>query len=255
MQKMAGFSLLELLSVLSVSSILLFSVYSLFFHQQQRQYEHQNLLKADENVRLAFHLLKKQIQVAGEASCARVDIPVIYGFSDVIRVEKAAYERANLAREMKNPHDAIAIAQKNLFEKGDVVLITDCVHADFFVVNTVNESATGQVIYPQHLSRSYGMDAQVMLWQVDTFYLAPSASDPSILALYQKTLSPEQPAKELVAGIDTLQVQYALSGHTANFVSANEVFDWKKVKGVSISLGIQGQFNIVIASAARQSRS
>lgn len=272
MQKMAGFSLLELLSVLAVSSILLFAVYTLFFHQQQRQYDHQHLLKADENFRLAFHLLKKQIQAAGEASCAPIDTPAIAGFSgqtlgwtpalpaqltgkvapnsDVIWIEKANYTRANLARGMKNENDVIEITQKQLFAQGDLILITDCVSADFFVAHEVSETTTGQRIYPQRLPRSYGIEAQIMRWQIDAFYLAPSATDASVLALYQKPLLPEHSAKELIAGVDTLKVQYAIPSDTPTFVSADAVKDWAQVKGVSVSLGVQNQplipFNIIL---------
>ncbi len=70
--RQAGFSLLELLLVLAASSTFLFAVYQLFFHQEQQYHHQQTVLAAQENTRLALHLLKKNLQAAGNAGCGSV---------------------------------------------------------------------------------------------------------------------------------------------------------------------------------------
>ncbi len=170
--------------------------------------------------------------------------------TDVIWVEKASYERANLTQTMRVASDPIYISQKKLFEIGDVVLIADCKHADLFTVNQVSEYSQGQILHPNQLSRHYGKDAQVMRWEIDSYYLAPHSQDPLVLALYQKKILPDTAAVELAFGFDTFNVEYALlSKHTPEFLKANTVLDWQKVTGLVLSIEtghLPSQLNIVL---------
>lgn len=241
-----GYSLLELLLVLAASSTFLFAIYQLFFHQQQQYHAQQDLLAMQENERLAFHILKKNMETAGEAGCGSIAHLIlhdhvkqapraIYEENSKIHIEKASYERTNVAQAMGSVHESIHMTQKNLFESGDILLISDCTHGDLFQANDVN----GYVLQHKGLSRIYGTDAQVMRWQVDTFYFTP--------ALYQKTILPDKPAIELVATLEDFDVEYAiLKNNTPLFLKAQEITDWADVRGVAFK-----HFNVVLYNASR----
>ncbi|MFA6037689.1 MAG: prepilin-type N-terminal cleavage/methylation domain-containing protein [Legionellales bacterium] len=246
MNKQAGFSLLELLLVLAASSTFLFAVYQLFFHQQQQYHLQQDLLQTQENSRLALHILKNNIETAGEAGCGSLENLIlhdhvghhpraIYEENSKIYIEKASYERSNLSQAMGFTYEPIYITQKNLFESGDILLISDCTHGDLFQVTDVN----GHVLQHNGLSRMYGMDAIVARWQVDTFYFKSG--------LYQKTLLPEKSAIELVSGIEDVDVRYGiLKNNTPVFLIAEDISDWDSVRGVAFK-----HFNVVLYNAAR----
>jgi prepilin-type N-terminal cleavage/methylation domain-containing protein len=241
MMRQAGFSLLELLLVLAASSTFLFAIYQLFFHHQQ-QYQQQLLLQSQENSRLALHVLKNNIQTAGAAGCNSLMERSIYEIDGKIHIEKAAYLRANLAQNMTYTFDPVYITQENLFKESDSLLISDCEHAEFFTVKQIKEGIQGQILYHDGLSRAYHPNAQVMRWQVDTYYVVPNESK---LALYQKTISPDTAAVELVSGLDDWVVEYAvLQNNTPTFLKAAQVNDWSKVRGVVIN-----DFNIVLYNA------
>lgn len=290
--KSAGFSLLEILCVLAISSLLLLAVYPLFFHQEQQYQQQNNMLIAQENTRLALHLLKKNIQTAGEAGCLSVadlklynhltDLPLelkiiqqyaIYGFdghangwtpslpaqltnvapqTDVIWVEKASYDRTHLARAMQHQNEAIYTRASALFQSEDILLIADCQHADLFQASYVQNTENGQVIYADALSRIYGTDAQVMRWEVDTYYIA-KGQDAS-LALFQKKLLPERKAVEQVSNLEGFEIAYALlSNQTPLFLNAAQVTHWPSVRGLLLTIKPQhaqpSQFNVVLFNA------
>jgi hypothetical protein len=176
--------------------------------------------------------------------------------TDVVWVEKASYERAHLARAMMHADDPVYITQKKLFEVDDVVLIADCTHADLFIINAIEEGEEGQTLHTGGLSRTYGADAQVMRWQVETYYLAPHSQDASQLALYQKILLPDTPAVELLLGLEDLSIEYGLLlNNTPTFLTASAVNDWAQVRGLLLYL--QGaalppaQLNVVLYNALR----
>lgn len=287
--KTKGFTLLELLIVLAASSLFLLAIHQLFFHHQQQYHQQKILLETQENYRISLHLLKNALQAAGEAGCQSVPLLVsnqvtyspvdlkilqgyaLYGFygheagwspalpnalmgkvmpnTDVVMVEKASYERANLAQAMIDLHAPIYTTQSQLFSKGDIALIVDCEYADLFVVNDMANGINGQIIYPNQLSRAYGVDAQVMRWQMDAYYLA--VHDDGTSGLYKKTLLPDLPAVEWVLGIDQFRVQYGvLVGGSAGFINADVIHQWADVRGLLLSVQtgeqLSSELNVVL---------
>ncbi|MGA2654493.1 MAG: prepilin-type N-terminal cleavage/methylation domain-containing protein [Gammaproteobacteria bacterium] len=256
MTKQAGFSLLELLLVLTISSLFLFSLYQLFFHQQQQYVDQQVLLQSQENSRLAAHLLKNQMQFAGEAGCGSLANLIlvdhishhpraIYEKNNKIYIEKASYERANLSQVMMDIFDPIYIQQEDLFAEDDIVLISDCTYADLFQIKQIKNNVQGQILYHTGLSRTYTQNAQIMRWQVDSFYVTTHKTAQDKFTLFQKTVLPDKPAIELVEKLDDWQVQYALlANNSPQFLSAEEVQQWADVRGIIIN-----HFNIIFYNA------
>lgn len=274
----AGFSLLEMMIVLTLSSTFVFAVYQLFFHQQQQYHHQQAMLVTQENTRLALHILQKNLSNAGEAHCQNpahlilenqvAHLPMelklfqghfLYGYhgdnnrwdpplpaqlahkvsnnTDVVVVEKASYARARLARAMLHAEDPIHLLEKNLFKAGEIVLIADCTHADLFMISPGSSADVLQHLPPENhslaLNHLYGLDAQVMRWQVDAFYLAPTSRDKTLMALYQYPLLPNGASVELVFGVENLAVEYALLQQGIPIFSrADDSLNWSEVRGV-----------------------
>jgi type IV pilus assembly protein PilW len=252
-----GFSLLELLMVAGLGSLFLLIVFQLFSYQQQEYHHQQALLITQENTRIALQLLQKNLQAAGEAGCqsgvdlllanqvAQLPMPIrllqgytVYGGqTEGIIVEKASYERSSLSQAMMHSDDPIYLTQKKIFNPGEIVLIADCTHADLFMISSIDQDHILQHITPAnhsaHLNHVYGLDAQVMRWQIDSYYISPSSRDENIWALYQHRLLPKQSTVELISGIHQFTVQYAfmLQG-VPEFLQANSVTDWTKLRGL-----------------------
>ncbi len=280
MANSAGFSLLELMIVLGLSSLVLLASQEFFTHAQQRYLAQQAVLRAQENTQLALQILHNALQTAGEAGClSSAQLPFtsqvrhlpiqltllpVTGFfghegrwqpplpyylahrpainTDVVLIEHAGYARAHLTKAMTTVQDPIHIPEQ-LFAAGDIVLIADCHRADLFKISAVQNEAKGQVL--QHLSPEnhsaalshvYAVDAQVMHWQIEAYYLAQSTRQAG-LALYRQSILPDSPPIELVAGIEKWAVNYVvLQNNQAQRVNAASIQDWQHVKAVGLEI-------------------
>lgn len=90
----------------------------------------------------------------------------------------------------------------------------------------------------------------VMPYSVSAFYIAPSAIDPSIPALWRQRLITEKEKavlrkEELLQGVESLQLRYGYDtnddGHPNYFLKANDasligVWDWSKVVNVRVGI-------------------
>jgi prepilin-type N-terminal cleavage/methylation domain-containing protein len=246
----AGFSLLEVLIVLAISSTFFLTIYTLFSHHE-KQYHHQEILfQREENHRLALHVLQKHLQQAGDAGCARggdlqitnhvAVLPrtvgllrgeILYAESEQVIIEKASYARSHLAYPMLQGIDPIAVNQANLFKTGDIVLIANCTRGDLVQIVHI---AGNQLFHHAHIDHLYGVDAQVMRWEIDGYYFVEK--DNETVSLYHKKLMPAQASVELVDNLQPMVIEYGLLAQgSAAFVSADKVSDWTSVRGLAIS--------------------
>lgn len=242
-----GFSLLETLIVLTISSIVLFAVLGIFSQHKSRGFFQNKILNEVENMQLLEHILQKNIQNAGEAGCQkgvnlilkshiepnRYDIRLLEGYAiyaekNSLWIEKASYARSHLQHPMQTPEDILTLENAKPFAEGDIVLIADCTHGDLFAITHVNGN---QISHAVALQRLYGVDAAIMHWQIDEYYIAAGYNQSP--ALFQRTILPKAHTLELVSDIQTFTPTFGiLKGTSALFLPAEDITHWQDVRGV-----------------------
>jgi hypothetical protein len=144
--------------------------------------------------------------------CARIkensEILVIYNIVNHI---------AFLKQAMANTDSTIEVIHKNGIRKKSMVLIGDCLQADIFIANEVAHEKifhekTPSTNTSSHLSKSYGVEAELAELQTVAYYLgtpARSKTTNSIsYSLYRDDLFHE--AEEITDGIIDFKIEYGL---------------------------------------------
>jgi type IV pilus assembly protein PilW len=174
--------------------------------------------------------------------------------TDIVRIKRGSASgihpigpMQSLTSELKLPP---ALAD-GLFSTDDILMVTDCEHADTFAASNVISATVGTPfiqlthdgtnnIVPPQLSTIYKEDAEVMKLINHTYYISNNTA--GIPSLYRMSMgnggsvTPE----ELVEGIEDMQLFYGEDtdddGILNNYKVSTDVGDWDKVVSVRIEL-------------------
>lgn len=155
----------------------------------------------------------------------------------------------------------IHIGNAGALQQFDVVVIADCSGSSIFQITNINTSGAGNNIVhntgigtpgntTSDLGKTYKNDAEILVLETVTYYIAPSALSTGNNSLWRKsgTKAPE----ELAEGVQDLQILYGEDTDidlTANkYVKANSVTNMKNVMSVQISLLMSTTDNNLVTS-------
>lgn len=255
-----GYSLLELMVAISLSLFLSMGMINIFIHNKNIYHLTQGLNTISTKARMAFHLLSHDIRMAGFIGCVRLidNLPLINSYltgDTSLVVWHKGYTTAklglpNLARyqkdsdailiqfldpntfpvkEAKSSH--IVLAHRVVFQPKDVLLISDCQHAEFTHWSNI------------HLTYSYQVDSEIGVFNKIIYYIADtgrkSETGQKIYALYRRNLNQSfyKPI-ELIEGIKRMTIRLGMqnSDGTLYYRNANEVKHWADARSVEIRL-------------------
>lgn len=143
----------------------------------------------------------------------------------------------------------IHINQPGPLKQFDVVVISDCSGSSIFQITNINTSGAGNNVVHNtgigtpgnattDLGKTYKNDAEILVLETVTYFIAPSALAAGNNSLWRKTGT--NAPQELAEGVDNLQVLYGEDTDadlTANkYVTANNVSNMKNVMSVRVSL-------------------
>lgn len=185
--------------------------------------------------------------------------------SDVLLLRKGSSDLARLTGNVDPDNANIQVFSNHTgFKKDDLLIVSDCETADLFRATSVSNSAdkvtiahasTGN-IRPK-LSKAYGVDADVMVFQVEEYFLRASgrtnqAGNP-IVSLFRRRNGAA--AEELVEGVADLRIRYGLDfpntdGAVDNYVDRAGVgVNWNRVLAVRLELLLESVEDNVITDA------
>jgi type IV pilus assembly protein PilW len=137
----------------------------------------------------------------------------------------------------------------------DLILISDCSHADLFRASAVNHGSTiahdNIANTGNQLSKAYADDAQLMPFDAHTYFIATGANaEPG---LYQHSFNSDT-ATLLAEGVENMQLLLAedTSGDQEPdvYVNATAVMDWEAVIGVRVGLLMRSDNNVAAEARA-----
>jgi len=223
-------SLMELLLAMSLSLlilILLTSVYLMLAQQRQQQVD---LIIVQDNLRTALQILRSDIQAAGYSGCARSYPDFSWGSTPILHLNQTQtvvqlwYRdyQADAVLELSKQTNHLEVSSEVKMNPNDMVLISDCRHAELFQVIHVSEKSGRQkLVSSLPLKYAYGEDAELGLMKLNTYSVEETgrhdAQGQSIRALY---LSSTWGAKqELVEGIEKMTLRSVLNDQGKQAVS------------------------------------
>jgi len=215
-----------------------------------------------ENVRLAYMVLRQRIQTAGYIGCAQLteDFPAplkksVYGLStDLQHKIKPGTDMIEVAQQDTLSADIIDMPSKNqiiisakpCFKKNDLLLISDCLHAQLIRVKDISISTVKhqQIITSDKRLPFKFERGQIGLWKRTRFYIRKTTRKDKqgrpIYGLYQEDKTGH--VEELVTDVEDMKIQYGLrTTKDIVYKNAETIQDWLKVRVVNIQLDFIGR--------------
>ncbi|WP_455201814.1 PilW family protein [Kaarinaea lacus] len=178
--------------------------------------------------------------------------------TDIIRIKRGSSTgihpvgpMTSLSAQIKLPPALAA----GVFSRDDILMVTDCEHADTFAASNVTSGstpgqpfveithdATNNIVTPM-LSTIYKEDAEVMKMINHTYYISNnSAGVPSLFRMTMGNAGSMTP-EELVDGIEDMQLLYGEDsdddGTPNRYVNSTLVTDWNNVISIRVELQIR----------------
>lgn len=254
-----GYSLIEFMLTLSLALFLSIGIINIFIYSKNIYQITQSLNAIPSKARLAFHILSHDIRMAGFIGCvrlidvsalkkhlsaetslivwhkgkttAKMSLPKLARYqkdSDVILVQFLDPNTFPI-KEAKSKH--IISAYKLLFRPKDVLLISDCQHAEIIHWNNIN------------LINNYQTNSEIGWFNKIIYYIADtgrwSEMGKPIYALYRRNLNQSiyKPI-ELIEGIKRMSIRLGMknSDGTMFYKNGKEVKHLANARSVEIRL-------------------
>ncbi len=271
---MKGFSLIELLSALTISILGLTMLMSVFVNDSLMHQRYLALADTRNNERFSVYILHQSIQKAGYIGCAtlnddfniknsgadkdhalsfsnslqvysthdpaRPPLSKLKPNTDVIEIRKMSSEQGQLIYAIDNGNQ-ITLTENPIFKSGDNIIISDCQHA---VMSRVRSVFLSKKYHLQRLTLwhaihgKFDRDAAVGHLERLIFFIKTTN------ALYE--VGANDRPMELTPGVSDLQVFGYVWDDDKNLVIKNlsEIIDWKKVALIHVVLNVQSKQTI-----------
>lgn len=183
--------------------------------------------------------------------------------SDIVLVRKADDTSVDLRppyTDKNNPASTLVVPG-NDFQKGDIVMISDCTNATVVQITGTSGGGTADAIThnagagtpgnsTKDLGHNYGAGSTVARITTTIYYLADGANGP---ALFRKKGSANR--EELVDGVEEMRFDYGLDtnsdGELDQYVAAPTVTQRQQILAVRISLLMRGDRTNVVDGQQR----
>ncbi|XOZ33464.1 PilW family protein [Halomonadaceae bacterium KBTZ08] len=172
--------------------------------------------------------------------------------TDVVQVHRASAPQAVLDSDMATAGSVIqTVDEKGAqdFTQGEAALITNCVNADVFTVQS--EDGETQKIKHNPLSNVYPAGSQVFHFSTDTYWVQDTGREDdqgnAVFALYRN-------GNEIVAGVERLQVQYGVrEDDNIRYAGAAAVNndEWNDVEAIRVGLLVSDAQSVMPSSDAK----
>jgi hypothetical protein len=246
-----GSFLIELMMSLSLSLIMCFMLMQLYLVIHRSFSLQSELSQIEYNAETAITKLRENIYQSGYIGCARLRplFPIegelkgllssqnkIYAKDQgAIIVRYVSYHHATVMTSMQNSYE-IKTNTEVRFKDGDIVLLSDCFHADILKIKKVYGNRHTQRLLPDRaIMYTYKKGSEIARMIVNQFEIKASNLKQSKKALYITDI--HHRSQPIVDDVTAMQVRATVKiGDIIQERPASEVEDWSTVLGLSVQL-------------------
>lgn len=249
-------TLVELLISFSISLLLLGLLIEIYLSTHRSVQIQNALYTIQENGKSASAIFTSAIHQSGHIGCARLthDFPLIshssyqlnasnkiHGTHHEVTVRYMEYPNIVLNKNMKD--DQILYAGNEIiFKPADIVIISNCKHAEIFSIKHIHFKNGSQEIVPSRpLHYSYEKFSELGLLAVNRYYIAKTnrinQNGQPVYALFLQTIHGQK--TELIENIKNMKITYTIKqAKKLKEIYAEQIFDWSQVAGAAIDINL-----------------
>jgi len=247
----SGLMLTDVMLAIILSLLLLSILFELYLAAHKSLKQQHDFLDMQDNAAAVINALSNEIREAGYIGCPRLDdnfhvishLPWIISQTNRLVGTEAGELTVRHAGQpvslisLSADHDVITTDNSRHFSGSDVLLVSDCKHAELVIAEKVNAGKKTQKIkLAQALQYAYEPPAEVSKLIQNTFYLARKKGD--VYSFMLRDINGI--SHELAAGISSLNLLYSVKTTNAwKDTPAKNVMNWSEVSAVAIDLQIQ----------------
>lgn len=212
----SGFMLIELMIAVGLSAIVSSIVIDLYLASLHGYQLQSDLATIQNNMINAESILKSEIQLAGNVGCAKLtdEFPIAQDSTFTLTPENKLSVSAseftvrygkfvgNQLTQSMLDHETLFVSHHKKFNKNDVLIISDCQHAEIFEIKNISfRQHEQQIVATKHLQYQFNEHAEVGEFVQDRFYIS------------QNTLMVQKNGAKhfkLVPGVVSMQIQNLL---------------------------------------------
>jgi type IV pilus assembly protein PilW len=210
--RVAGTILIEVLISALIGIALIGSMFEIYITSQQSFRLQSALNQLQENAKTAANIISTEIHRAGYIGCAKLtdDFPVrayqhysitpqnkLSTTNDTITIRYAGLNNVELVSPMKSLSMLLA-DNSVIFKKNNILIISDCRHAEIFQVKNVSVwNHIQKIVSTMPLHDFYNQHAEISRFEINHIYTAHSA-------LYLENIHHSK--IRLVDGVESIQV-------------------------------------------------
>lgn len=253
MKKWLGFTLLELLMVIIFETILLSCLLKLYIATKNNEQVFLQLNAIQENAKAAINILQAEIKSAGYIGCQRLSknfVPIsklsynitldnrIQGNANEIIVRKLSPVHTNLIKKMTQKN-LLIVGKEIKISPQDILLISDCHHAELFQAQNVYTNKLVQRVVPTSpLYFEYSKDAELGKFEINKFYLGKTKRKDNknnfIYSLFFENIKHQR--HEIIERLNKMSFNYLVNrSNELVELDASQIIDWSEVRGVTIT--------------------
>lgn len=291
-RRQLGMTIVELMISMTIGLVILGAVGALFINVQHSARNAESMSRIQENARFAVELMARDIRMAGFIGCSNLETGTV---NTIAKAPVEPLQASNALRGQDAPSGTIAgitlvggdtIAIKrgtgrdvflmdtpstteikinrnpeipDNFVTGDVLLVSNCTHADVFRVT--NDPSVGSSITIEHGEDAndgfrignYKQDAFVMRLSRYVYFVGtnPDTNRPSLYRA--NTIASAGVAEELVDNVENMEIEYGVDTNNDNaadeYRTAAAVTNWESVISVRLRLLVASADNNILPAA------
>lgn len=238
MLKVRGSLLIECLIALSLSVLLLDTLFTIYLHIITASKNIDAVLELNEKSDQMNSILKQALLSAGNLGCKKMNTiqnmgKTFFGEDHAVTVKYMKYPYATILKNMLD-YQTIYTNQAIRFSRNQILIIADCETAEIVTVATVtNEHGMQRIVLTQPVKNNYLIGASIGVFKNDRYHLKSQS-------FYVN--DNEYGDSALMEGIEDISFKYSVL-ENGQIVDENAavITDWSTVKGV--------QWEVTVASA------
>lgn len=224
-----GSMLIECLIALSLSVLLLSTLFVIYLHIVTASNNIDAVLDLNEKSDQMNSILKQALLNAGNLGCRKMNIiqyvgKTFFGEDHAITVKYMKYPYATILKNMQD-YQTIYANQVTRFSPNEIVILADCEGAEVVTVAAVaSEHGMQKIVLTQPVKNNYLLGANIGVFKNDYYHLKSQS-------FY--VADNEHGDAVLIDGIANISFKYSVLTH-GQIVDqdAGAITDWSKVKGV-----------------------